>query len=155
VSARRGALFIGVVAIVAAGSCSVGGQPQISVGNVRVGATRSETAAAYMNLANTGDAGDALVAVSCDCAGRSSMHLTDTTDGLSMMVQVERIEVPASQTVAFEPGAAHVMLEDLEADLVTGSRLDLELEFASSGLQTVQARVVDLASLSEGVGVDG
>ncbi|WP_420455274.1 copper chaperone PCu(A)C [Rubrivirga sp.] len=90
----------------------------------------------------TGDA-DTLVAARTDAAGRVEIHRTqENAEGLSEMVPVEGgLTVPAGETVALEPGGLHVMLLDLQRDLVAGDTLDVELEFAGRGAVTVRAPV--------------
>lgn len=152
-SSRRAAWPVGLLlAAVTVPGCSGGGQPDVSVSGARVGATTAETAAVYLDLANTGDVDDALVGVSCACSEQASMHLTTTTNGISTMVQTGQVEIPADEAVSFEPGAAHIMLEQLNVDLAAGTTIELELDFSSTDRQAVQARVVDLASLAEDVG---
>jgi copper(I)-binding protein len=152
-SSRRDAVSVGlVVAALVVSACSGGGKPDILVSDARVGATTAEAAGLYLDLANTGDASDALVGVSCECAEQASMHTTTTTNGLSIMVQTDELEIPAEETVSLAPGAAHVMLEQLNVDLAAGTTIELALDFSSSKRQAVQARVVDLASLAGDVG---
>lgn len=118
--------------------------------------------AAYMTLTNGGDVDDALVevAVSDTVAGRAELHETrpvgegdgDDHDGeghghdhgsMMEMVHVDRIPIPAGETVHLEPGGFHVMLLELAAPLEAGSEFELTLTFAEAGEVTVTAVVGD------------
>jgi copper(I)-binding protein len=71
---------------------------------------------------------------------------SDTTamgGGMMTMRPVERIDVPAGETVALEPGGYHVMLLDLAAPLEVGATVEVTLTFESAGTQVVTADVRD------------
>ena len=57
------------------------------------------------------------------------------------MVEVERIALPAGQTVSLAPGGLHIMLIDLADDLVEGDEFALDLEFAEAGTRSVTVTV--------------
>lgn len=126
--------------------------------------------AAYMTLTNGGDVDDALVevAVSDTVAGRAELHETrpvgegdgdgdhdgeghghdddahgDDHGSMMEMVHVDRIPIPAGETVHLEPGGFHVMLLELAAPLEAGSEFELTLTFAEAGEVTVTAVVGD------------
>lgn len=128
--------------------------------------------AAYFTITNSGDLDDALVAASVDpaIAARAEVHETvaagpgdgtgdgmgadqgmggDTGrgdgDGMMQMREVDRVAIPAGESVALEPGGYHVMLLDLAAPLETGDTIDLTLTFEESGEQVVTAEVRDQA----------
>ncbi|MGD9997797.1 MAG: copper chaperone PCu(A)C [Ilumatobacteraceae bacterium] len=123
--------------------------------------------AAYMTIANTGDADDALVKASVDTsiAGTIELHETvaataDTAGGMTgdtstmatdsgtemmEMRPVDRIVVPAGGFATLAPGGYHVMMIDLVAPLAVGTSIDITLTFEQSGEQTVQVPVRDTA----------
>jgi copper(I)-binding protein len=63
--------------------------------------------------------------------------------GTMTMQQVARVEVPAGDTVAFEPGGYHVMLLDLAEPLVAGDTFEMELTFEKAGTVTIEVEVRD------------
>jgi periplasmic copper chaperone A len=71
----------------------------------------------------------------------------DGMDGGGMMEMrpVDRIEVPAGETVALEPGGYHVMLKELVAPLADGATVEVTLVFEESDEQLVTADVGDAA----------
>lgn len=124
--------------------------------------------AAYMVIANDGDADDALLSVTVDEAvtGTAELHETRTAEGSGMtmtegsemsetttagaapmmeMVEVDRIEVPAGESVTLEPGGLHVMLLDLVEPLEAGTQVELTLTFELAGEVVVTAVVGDSA----------
>jgi copper(I)-binding protein len=65
------------------------------------------------------------------------------TGGMMTMQPVDRVELPAGETVALEPGGYHIMLLDLAAPLEAGTTVTITLEFERAGAQTVDAEVRD------------
>ncbi|MFN7151064.1 MAG: copper chaperone PCu(A)C [Microthrixaceae bacterium] len=61
--------------------------------------------------------------------------------GMMSMRQVQRIDVPADGTVALEPGGYHVMLLDVQKELVPGDTIEVTLTFERAGEVTVTADV--------------
>lgn len=101
-------------------------------------------AAVRMTIDNTTGEDDTLVAVASADAARASVHRSGTDDdGRSTMEPVERLELPAGQTVEFAPGGLHVMLEDPIRDLEIGDEISLTLTFERSGTQTISVPVVE------------
>ncbi len=65
----------------------------------------------------------------------------DHGSGMMTMQEVSSIEVPAGETVALEPGGYHVMVLDLQEDLVTGDTIEVTLTFESGDEQTLEVEV--------------
>lgn len=116
--------------------------------------------AAYLRISNGTDADDALVAVNVDPSVAATAELHETVaampsdGGMGMspsggpmmeMREVDRIAVPAGESVALEPGGYHVMLIDLAEPLELGSTIELTLEFEEAGTLVVTAEVRESA----------
>lgn len=143
---RRGlAVVVGALAIVglavACGDDADSGTPSIIVTDALVPEPAGANGALYMDVANEGDGDDRLVAVRTDVATSAEVHRTESGDDDRVrMVAVDEVEVPAGESVAFEPGGLHVML--LGADgIVDGDVITVELDFERSGTVTVEAEV--------------
>lgn len=122
--------------------------------------------AVYMDI--TADADDALVGASVDQSIAAVVELHETAemdmdddmggdaddgdmgddmegeghgDGMMSMSPVDRIDLPADETVVLEPGGLHVMLLDLGAPLEVGDTFELTLDFESGESQTIQVEV--------------
>lgn len=62
-------------------------------------------------------------------------------DGEMEMVEVGRIDLPAGETVALEPGGYHIMLLDVEEPLEAGDEIEVTLEFEKAGSTTITVPV--------------
>jgi copper(I)-binding protein len=71
--------------------------------------------------------------------------LDDDGAGVMRMRQVQRIELPAGQSVQLEPGGFHVMLLDLGAPLRAGDTFEAKLVFADADPVEVTVEVRDEA----------
>ncbi len=63
--------------------------------------------------------------------------------GAMTMRPVDRIDLPAGESVSLEPGGYHVMLLDLAKPLEAGETIEVTLTFEQAGEQTVQVPVRD------------
>lgn len=116
-------------------------QIEISDARVRVPLPGKELTVAYFNLHNRADKALHLDAVSSPIAGRAELHQHREEEGMMRMRKVERVALPASARVAFEPGGYHVMLFDLSRKPQTGEKVELVLHFADGSKLSVSANV--------------
>lgn len=149
----------------------------------------ADAGAAYMVIANNGDADDALLGASVDpsIAGEAQIHevvpasestsggmdmgdsssttmgdmSSTTTGGMGMgdsssttmggdmgamvMQEVDRIDIPAGESVELKPGGYHVMLLELAAPLEVGSTFTVTLTFENAGERDVTVEVREQA----------
>jgi copper(I)-binding protein len=94
-------------------------------------AGESRTTAAYMTIANDGEADDVLRAVRSPKVKAIEVHQTTMTpDGVMQMRKVEDgLPIPAGAALELAPGGAHLMLIGLEEPLKAGDQVTLTLEF--------------------------
>lgn len=148
---RRTLLAIAVLALVA-GAC--GGDAGVGVAGpwARTSPAMADAGAVYMTLTSTD--GDALVGarVEPSIAADAEVHETvmtgagdDAMAGAMTMQPVARIDLPAGQTVALEPGGYHIMLIDLASPLELGQTFDVTLIFENEGEKVVTVEVRDAA----------
>lgn len=105
-------------------------------------------AAAYLDI--TASHGDTLVAAASPAAGEVQIHTSESVDGAMRMRPLAEVELPAGETVRFEPGGKHFMLMTLPAPLNAGDELSLTLQLARAGALEVTVPVVALGeSLGE------
>lgn len=126
----------------------------------------TDRSAIYVTITAAED--DALVAASVDpsVAGRVELHETVATEGTMpgatmtvpgggmgdpdmggqmTMQPVDRIELPAGEAVALEPGGLHIMVLDLPEPLTAGTTLELTLTFERAEPVTLEVTVSDEA----------
>jgi len=128
--------------------------------------TAKDTSAIYMVIKG-GDEDDALVGASvpADVATTVEVHETMSADGdmsgdmesstttmggmgeggsgggMMKMQPVDSVPVPAGETVELKPGGFHVMLLDVQKELVPGDTIGVTLSFELAGEVTVTAEV--------------
>ncbi|MCW5878237.1 MAG: copper chaperone PCu(A)C [Anaerolineales bacterium] len=128
------------------------------------------TAAAYFQLHNSTGTSDALIGVSSTVARAVEIHenismQTMQAEGshdmghdmsghaveeamghgndVMTMRPVERIEIPNNEMAVLEPGGYHIMLIDLQTDLVAGESFEMVLHFENTEDITVMVMVRD------------
>ncbi len=93
------------------------------------GGMGGSVSAAYMTIANPGDAPVRLVAAAAPVAAVVEIHETIVENEVARMQPVEGILVPAGESVTLAPGGLHIMLVDLLRDLPAGGAISLMLTF--------------------------
>lgn len=143
--ARPAAVLLAAVVLLAGCGGAARGDPAIVVEGAVIPAPAGGNGALYLRIVNEGDGGDRLVAVRTDAAASVELHETVAgDDGLARMEPVDDIEVDAGGSVTFAPAGLHVMLIDVDP-LEEGDVVDVELEFATTGVVEVEAVVVTVA----------
>tara|TARA_B100001971_G_scaffold151530_1_gene140664 strand:+ start:435 stop:866 length:432 start_codon:yes stop_codon:yes gene_type:complete len=100
-----------------------------------------ENAAGYMTIRNDGNADDALTGVQAEFAKMASAHETVMSGAMHRMEVVPHLDIPAGETVVFQPLSYHIMLMGLHAPLEYGQTVNLTLEFEKSGQIVAAAEV--------------
>ena len=90
-------------------------------------------------LAITATRADQLLSAASPDARSAMLHQTTHTGGMSGMADMDSLPIAAGATLAFTPGAAHIMLMGLPHPLIAGSHIRLDLNFAHAG--TIQVSV--------------
>lgn len=99
----------------------------------------NDVSAAYLHITNYGDQDDALLSVTTEFAPMSELHTMQMDGDVMRMRAVERIDLPAGETVTLRPGGLHIMLMGLSAPLVEGEYLTLTLTFESGATRNAVA----------------
>ncbi len=96
----------------------------------------------YLNVANHGPDDDRLVSASAGVAARIETHETIEEDGvMKMRHREDGFPLPAGRTLTMEPGAHHLMLMEIQSDLVEGRTFQLQLVFEKAGARTVEVPI--------------
>lgn len=98
-------------------------------------------AAAYVTIRNTGDADDALIAVSSAAFGRAELHTVVKDGDVMRMAPLDRLPVPAGGTARLKPGHHHAMLFEATEPLKVGATFPLTLTFETAGEVTTEVSV--------------
>lgn len=101
----------------------------------------------FFELHNRGETDDRLVKAAAPVADRVELHTHVMEHGMARMQEVPAVDVPAGQTVTFQPGGYHVMLQDLKDRLKAGQTFPLTLTFEHGGEVTVEVTVKDVAAV--------
>ncbi len=97
--------------------------------------------ASFMALTNSDAQGHALVAAESPVSKVVELHTHTMVDGMMRMRPVEKIELPAGEQVALQPGGLHVMLIGLQQKLVPGEDIPITLTFEDGSKQQITAPV--------------
>lgn len=109
----------------------------------------SRPGAAYLSLSS--DTGDRLLSVTTPVAGQVMIHAAGTdANGVSRMVHLAALDLPAGEIVALTSGGMHLMLMSLEGKLKEGTRFPLTLTFETAGEITVEVPVLGVAATGPG-----
>lgn len=91
---------------------------------------------------------DTLVAARTSVATRVELHEHIHDNGVMRMREVEGgLSIQAEQPLEMKPGGYHIMLIGLTGPLNDGTTVDLELEFASGKVITLQVPVVSVTKM--------
>jgi periplasmic copper chaperone A len=101
------------------------------------------TGAVFMTITNDGDAADRLVAAETDVATTVEIHEVADVEGVMQMRPLEDgLAIEPGDAIELMPGGYHIMLIDLQQDLLAGETFDLALTFEQAGDVTVTAQIV-------------
>ncbi|MGL1832841.1 copper chaperone PCu(A)C [Rhodocyclaceae bacterium SMB388] len=109
---------------------------------------------AFMQLTAEKDA--RLVGAGSPAAGVVEIHEMAMENDVMRMRRIDRLDLPAGQTVELKPGGHHVMLMDLKQDMSADMTVPLTLIFEDAAgarfEQTIEAPVVPLGTAQQGMG---
>lgn len=101
----------------------------------------AKSGAGYLEIVNMGDAADALLEVRADFP-KVMLHKSEEKDGVASMMHVDKIAIPAGETVSLAPGGFHVMFMGLNGDpLEKGEKIKATLVFERAGELEVEFTV--------------
>lgn len=93
---------------------------------------------AYVTIKNTGTSDERLVAATCACAAKTSLHSMIMTGGMMVMNEESNgFVIKAGDTLVFAPGGNHIMLENLSVRPKDGDTQAVTLMFEKAGPVTL------------------
>jgi copper(I)-binding protein len=99
------------------------------------------TAAAYAVIVNGREAADVLDSVTSSAARFTSAHAQSESNGFVTMTPLERPTVATGDSLLFQPGGNHLMLEGVKRTLVAGDTLTITYWFMNAGPRAVLTTV--------------
>ena len=109
---------------------------------MRATAPGMPSSAAYVSIANHGDAADRLIAAKTVVARRVEIHSMEMDNGVMRMRAVDGgLPIAAGEAVHLAPGGLHIMLMGLTTQLAADSQHEITLVFEKAGEITVTATV--------------
>lgn len=134
-SARRAPRFALAASLVTAlAACGSPQGPQVDNARVRALITGQDKTVAYMDVSNPTAAAITLVGASAASVRAMEIHTTRMDDGVMRMRRLQSVEIPAGETIRFEPGGRHLMLFGVKSLEAT---LPVQLEFADGSVVEV------------------
>ena len=100
--------------------------------------------ASFMLLQNSADSDLVLKGAESPAAKMVELHTHTMKGGMMRMRQVDKIDLPAGESVALQPGGLHVMMIGLQQALVPGEQIDLALVFDDGSKLAIKVPVVKL-----------
>lgn len=104
-------------------------------------------AGGYFNLRNDGDTSVTLTGASSPAYAMAMLHKSEESGGLSRMVHVKTVIVPAHGSIQFAPGGYHLMLMHAKKPLQAGGTIKITLHFANGGTLTVPFKLRPAAAM--------
>jgi copper(I)-binding protein len=103
----------------------------IAIGNGRLNlpAVAGNPAAVYFTITNNGSEDQLLRAINVPGAENAMFHETAEWEGRMDMQELLQVNIPAGESVTFEPGGKHVMVFDLTDGLEAGDEIEATLSF--------------------------
>lgn len=149
VGTALGLALLGMTAPAWAGDAKLGAL-DIKSAWARATPPKAPAGGAFLSVTNTGAAADSLLGASSDVAKTVELHTHVQQGDVMRMMQVDKIDLPAGQTVALAPGGLHIMLIGLKQPLTEGASFPLELTFATAGKVTVTVDVKAIGAMNPG-----
>lgn len=106
-------------------------------GRVMLAAVSGNPAAAYFDVTNSGDRDRMIRAASVEGATGSTMHVTE---GGSMQETLQ-VMIKHGETVKFEPGGLHVMVNGLPETATPGTQAEVTLTFVGGDKVSFPAEI--------------
>lgn len=96
---------------------------------VRAPAPGQAVVGGFLDITSAKDA--RLVSANSTVAGTTELHEMSMKDGVMMMREVQKIDLPKGQVVKLQPGGLHLMLIDLKKQLRPGDKVPITLKVES------------------------
>ena len=114
----------------------------------------SGVSGAYMLVEHNGEEDVTLVSASAEGVGAVEIHESTMENDIMRMVHMEDgLMIPAGESVELRPGSYHIMMMQLEKDLIEGETVSITLEFDNDSSITLDVPIVS-ENPEDGLSVD-
>lgn len=123
----------------------------LAIADPWIKATDTEMTGVFGTIENTGDEPLRIVAADAELAGMVELHETITqSDGSSVMQEVEGgFTIPAGEELALEPGGNHIMLMDLDREILPGDEIVVTVTTADGAEHEFTAQAKEYTGAQE------
>ncbi len=101
----------------------------VSGGWMALPAVAGNPAAVYFTIENTSDRNRMIRAANVDGAQSAMLHQMGAWNMQPSMDELMQLDIPAGESIAFEPGSYHVMAMDVAETLEVGAETEVTLTF--------------------------
>jgi copper(I)-binding protein len=95
----------------------------------------------YLTIDNQGDAPDRLIAASVDFAAGVQIQAPVLEGGVLKTATVQAVEIAPGQTLTFQPGGVHLVLQSVQRTFEHGQHFELALTFEKAGEVEVEVEI--------------
>ncbi len=95
----------------------------------------------YLTIENEGDVPDRLIAASVDFADVVEIQAPVVENGVLKTTTVQAVEIAPGQTLTFQPGGVHLVLQSVQRSFEHGQHFDLALTFEKAGTVEIEVEV--------------
>lgn len=129
------AVLIGVTLFLGINMAAMAAVEEIAISDAYARATPpgATVGAVYFKIRNNGSQADRLLSADSPVGERTEVHTHTMENDVARMHEVEAVEIPAGESVLFQPGGFHIMLLDLKGQLIEGDDVPLTLKFERTG----------------------
>lgn len=129
-----------LAAPVALASCTDSRPLYVDQAWIQLNPNPSAPAAGYFVI-HGGEQPVQLLRVTSDGAMRIDMHQSVMTNGMMTMEPIESVDVPAKETVRFEPGGKHLMIHQINPAILKTGKLTMTMLFSNNDRLIVDAEI--------------
>jgi copper(I)-binding protein len=137
----RNSIRLCLLALGFAAGTAAAAPPAVEGAWARATPPSAKTGAVYLTL--TADSVDRLIGAQSPAAREVQIHTHVSEGGMSRMMQLPELALPAGEGMRLEPGGLHLMLIDLARPLVAGEQIELRLTLADAGAVELIVPVLD------------
>lgn len=134
-------VLAGLLLLTACGNATTG---DIEVHQAWVRPTaQGQTAAVYFIIHNHSDQADELLSITTNISEAVELHVTTMDHDVMQMSMMTSLPLAVDDEIVFEPGGMHVMLHDINQELVLGEHMGIVLHFKNHADIVVEVHIED------------